>query len=223
MNQIHLDEELQNLRSGLAIMAGEVERMVELTRDCYAKRDSALGIQVMDLDRSIDEHEIALEKQCLDVLALRAPFATDLRIVASTLKIVSELERIGDHSVNISKRFANIVKQPSTLDDKWINEIGTESLRLVKRSFDSFLSKNVELARSVIKDDDIVDKLYLNTYEELLKIMQKDPMTVVRGTQLILIIKNWERIADQATNIAEEVIFMVEGRNAKHSYLDEGN
>ncbi len=223
MNQIHLDEELQNLRSGLAIMAGEVERMVELTRDCYAKRDSALGIQVMDLDRSIDEHEIALEKQCLDVLALRAPFATDLRIVASTLKIVSELERIGDHSVNISKRFANIVKQPSTLDDKWINEIGTESLRLVKRSFDSFLSKNVELARSVIKDDDIVDKLYLNTYEELLKIMQKDPETVVRGTQLILIIKNWERIADQATNIAEEVIFMVEGRNAKHSYLDEGN
>jgi phosphate transport system protein len=223
MNQIHLDEELQNLRSGLAIMAGEVERMVELTRDCYAKRDSALGIQVMDLDRSIDEHEIALEKQCLDVLALRAPFATDLRIVASTLKIVSELERIGDHSVNISKRFANIVKQPSTLDDKWINEIGTESLRLVKRSFDSFLSKNVELARSVIKDDDIVDKLYLNTYEELLKIMRKDPETVVRGTQLILIIKNWERIADQATNIAEEVIFMVEGRNAKHSYLDEGN
>jgi phosphate transport system protein len=223
MNQIHLDEELQNLRSGLAIMAGEVERMVELTRDCYAKRDSALGIQVMDLDRSIDEHEIALEKQCLDVLALRAPFATDLRIVASTLKIVSELERIGDHSVNISKRFANIVKQPSTLDDKWINEIGTESLRLVKRSFDSFLSKNVELAKSVIKDDDIVDKLYLNTYEELLKIMQKDPETVVRGTQLILIIKNWERIADQATNIAEEVIFMVEGRNAKHSYLDEGN
>ncbi len=223
MNQIHLDEELQNLRSGLAIMAGEVERMVELTRDCYAKRDSALGIQVMDLDRSIDEHEIALEKQCLDVLALRAPFATDLRIVASTLKIVSELERIGDHSVNISKRFANIVKQPSTLDDKWINEIGTESLRLVKRSFDSFLSKNVELARSVIKDDDIVDNLYLNTYEELLKIMQKDPETVVRGTQLILIIKNWERIADQATNIAEEVIFMVEGRNAKHSYLDEGN
>ena len=223
MNQIHLDEELQNLRSGLAIMAGEVERMVELTRDCYAKRDSALGIQVMDLDRSIDEHEIALEKQCLDVLALRAPFATDLRIVASTLKIVSELERIGDHSVNISKRFANIVKQPSTLDDKWINEIGTESLRLVKRSFDSFLSKNVELARSVIKDDDIVDKLYHNTYEELLKIMQKDPETVVRGTQLILIIKNWERIADQATNIAEEVIFMVEGRNAKHSYLDEGN
>lgn len=223
MNQIHLDEELQNLRSGLAIMAGEVERMVELTRDCYAKRDSALGIQVMDLDRSIDEHEIALEKQCLDVLALRAPFATDLRIVASTLKIVSELERIGDHSVNISKRFANIVKQPSTLDDKWINEIGTESLRLVKRSFDSFLSKNVELARSVIKDDDIVDKLYINTYEELLKVMQKDPETVVRGTQLILIIKNWERIADQATNIAEEVIFMVEGRNAKHSYLDEGN
>lgn len=223
MNQIHLDEELQNLRSGLAIMAGEVERMVELTRDCYAKRDSALGIQVMDLDRSIDEHEIALEKQCLDVLALRAPFATDLRIVASTLKIVSELERIGDHSVNISKRFANIVKQPSTLDDKWINEIGTESLRLVKQSFDSFLSKNVELARSVIKDDDIVDKLYLNTYAELLKIMQKDPETVVRGTQLILIIKNWERIADQATNIAEEVIFMVEGRNAKHSYLDEGN
>jgi phosphate transport system protein len=223
MNQIHLDEELQNLRSGLAIMAGEVERMVELTRDCYAKRDSALGMQVMDLDRSIDEHEIALEKQCLDVLALRAPFATDLRIVASTLKIVSELERIGDHSVNISKRFANIVKQPSTLDDKWINEIGTESLRLVKRSFDSFLSKNVELAKSVIKDDDIVDKLYLNTYEELLKIMQKDPETVVRGTQLILIIKNWERIADQATNIAEEVIFMVEGRNAKHSYLDEGN
>jgi len=223
MNQIHLDEELQNLRSGLAIMAGEVERMVELTRDCYAKRDSALGMQVMDLDRSIDEHEIALEKQCLDVLALRAPFATDLRIVASTLKIVSELERIGDHSVNISKRFANIVKQPSTLDDKWINEIGTESLRLVKRSFDSFLSKNVELAKSVIKDDDIVDKLYLNTYEELLKIMRKDPETVVRGTQLILIIKNWERIADQATNIAEEVIFMVEGRNAKHSYLDEGN
>ena len=223
MNQIHLDEELQNLRSGLAIMAGEVERMVELTRDCYAKRDSALGIQVLDLDRSIDEHEIALEKQCLDVLALRAPFATDLRIVASTLKIVSELERIGDHSVNISKRFANIVKQPSTLDDKWINEIGTESLRLVKRSFDSFLSKNVELAKSVIKDDDIVDKLYLNTYEELLKIMRKDPETVVRGTQLILIIKNWERIADQATNIAEEVIFMVEGRNAKHSYLDEGN
>jgi phosphate transport system protein len=220
MNQIHLDEELQGLRSGLAIMAGEVERMVELTRDCYLKRNAALGTTVLDLDRSIDTHEIELEKKCLDILALRAPFATDLRIVASTLKIISELERIGDHSVNISKRFINIVNQPSTLDDKWINEIGSEALKLVKRSFDSFLSKNVDLARSVIADDDIVDKLYAKTYDEVLKIMQKDPGAVERGSHIILIIKNWERIADQATNIAEEVIYMVEGHNAKHTYLD---
>ncbi|MFM8234441.1 MAG: phosphate signaling complex protein PhoU [Holophagaceae bacterium] len=220
MNQIHLDEELQDLRSQLAIMAGEVERMVELTRDCYAKRDPSLGLKVIDLDRSIDAREIILEKKCLDILALRAPFATDLRVVASTLKIVSELERIGDHSVNISRRFINIVNQPSTLDDKWINEIGSEASKLVKRSFDSFLSKNVEVAKSVIADDDIVDKLYLKTYDELLKIMQKDPTSVVRGSQMILVIKNWERIADQATNIAEEVIFMVEGHIAKHTYLD---
>ncbi len=223
MNQIHLDEELQSLKSNLAIMAGEVERMLELTRDCYAKRDVSLGKQVIELDRSIDNHELNLERACFNILALRAPFATDLRIVASTLKIVSELERIGDHSVNISNRFTQLVIEPSTLDDKWINEIGTEAIRLVKTSFDSFLSNDVAQARSVIKDDDIVDKLYVNTYDELLRVMHKDPTAIERASKLILIIKNWERVADQATNIAEEVIFMVEGHIAKHSYLDRGH
>lgn len=221
MTEIHLDQELQGLRSGLAVMAGEVESMIIHTRDCYLNKDVSLGQKVLDLDQRIDQHEIALEIKAFDILALRAPFASDLRLVSSTLKIISELERIGDHCVNIAKRYMNLIKSPSALDDSWMNEIGNESYNMVHKAFDAYLSRNTELAKQVISEDDIVDNLYLKSYNELISSMTKNAYVIPQASQLILVVKNWERIADQATNIAEEVIFMVEGKNVKHSYLDQ--
>lgn len=215
----HFDNELRDLKFSLLAMAGQVEEMILLTHNSLMERNDGDARRVNDLDKGVDELELRLDQACIDLLALRAPFASDLRLIASTLKIVPELERIGDHCTNIARR-ALILNPllPLDLGDS-LRRLGEETLSMVRRAVDAFVNGDAELAKAVIASDDSVDALYVGINRELLRLMLADPMTIERASHLIIVIKNWERIADQATNIAEEVLFIIGGVSVKHPYL----
>ncbi len=217
----HFQDELKELREGLMAMAGQVEWILELTHRALMERSDELADQVAALDEAVDEQELKLDHLCIDLLALETPVARDLRLVASTLKIIPELERIGDHCSNIARRAKLLNPQPTILAGDAMERLGQACQSMVKRAVDAFVNGDAELARAVIADDDQVDDLYRRIFGELIRIMLADPLCIERASHLILVIKNWERIADQATNIAEEVLFILEGRNVKHSYLQE--
>lgn len=215
------DSELKELRDGIMAMAGVAEEMIDLTIQALSERSSAKAEKVQALDRQMDEWELRLDQVCIDLLALRSPAATDLRLIASSLKIVPELERIGDHCCNIARRAAYV--HPPILSGDGLHRLGSETRRMVRQAVDAFVGRDAGLARAVILADDSVDELYGQIYRELLRQMMADPLCIERASHLILVIKNWERIADQATNIAEEVLFILEGRSAKHAYLRGGS
>jgi phosphate transport system protein len=213
------DAELRDLKFGLLAMAGQVEEMLQLTQQALSERSSHKAEKVSLLDTRVDEAELKLDQACIDLLALRAPFASDLRLIASSLKLVPELERIGDHCCNIARRALVLNPQVPVLPGDDLQQLGAMTQSMVHRAMDAFINGDAELARAVILDDDQVDTLYLHIYTELLRKMLADPLCIERSSHLIIVIKNWERIADVATNIAEEVLFILEGVNVKHSYL----
>ena len=215
----HFENELRDLKFSLLAMAGEVEAMIHLTQEAFQERSDAKAERVSLLDRSVDEMELRLDQACIDLLALRAPFASDLRFIASTLKIVTELERIGDHCCNIARRALVLNRQAPVLKGELLQKLGEETLSLVRRAVDAFVNGDADLAKGVINDDDKVDALYGELNRELLRLMLADPLTIERASHLIIVVKNWERIADQASNIAEEVLFIIGGVNVKHPYL----
>lgn len=215
----HFDSELKDLRDGLMAMAGMAERMIELTREAIVQRRTAVIPEVEILDQGLDEQELRLDRLCIDLLALRAPIAADLRLIASAIRIIPELERIGDHCGNICRRARLLNEQPPVLPGGLMERLAGETQSMLRQAVDAFVAGDAILARAVIQADDSVDNLYQALYRELLKLMLADPLCIERGSHLILVIKNWERIADQATNIAEEVLFIVEGRSAKHPHL----
>ena len=213
------DQELRGLRDGILSMAGLAERMIDLTSQALTERSRHKADEVMALDRGLDEWELKLDRLCVDLLALRAPAAGDLRLIASSLKIVPELERIGDHCCNIARRATYV--HPPILSTGSLERLGQETRSMVRMAVDAFIGSDAGLARTVITSDDSVDELYGSIYRELLRLMMSDPLSIERASHLILVIKNWERIADQATNIAEEVLFILEGVNVKHRYLHD--
>jgi phosphate transport system protein len=199
-------------------MAGQVEEMLTLTEQALLERSNAKAERVAELDREVDAAELKLDQSCIDLLALRAPLASDLRLIASTLKIVPE-ERIGDHCCNIARRALILNVQPPVPVNDPLGRLGRDTHSMVRRAVDAFLNGDAALARAVILEDDQVDALYGQLFTDLLKGMLADPLRIERSTHLIIVIKNWERIADQATNIAEEVLFILEGVSFKHRHL----
>ena len=218
----HFDTELKELKNGLVTMAGQVEEMIDLAVGAMVQRSDNLAERLRDLDRTVDEQEIALDQACIDLLGLRAPFASDLRLLASSLKIIPQLERIGDHCKNIGRRALILNRQTSVLNPDYFERMGSAVRGMVRNSVDAFLNGDAELARSVIASDDIVDELHLKIFGELLRMMLGDPLCIERSSHLIIVNKNFERIADHATNIAEEVLYILEGVNVKHAYLRQG-
>ncbi len=217
----HFDNELRDLKFSLLAMAGQVEEMISLTQDALVRRNTEAADRVLALDKEVDEWELKLDQACIDLLGLRAPFASDLRLLASTLKIVPELERIGDHCCNIAWRAKLLAVQPAVLTGDELERISVNTATMVRNAVDAFVNGNAVEARAVIAADDAVDSDYVHTYKELLRAMLADPLTIERSSHLLMINKNWERIADQATNIAEEVLFILEGKSAKHPYLQQ--
>jgi len=212
----HFQKELEELKENLLKMAAMVEEAIRDSVQSLVKRDSDLAQKTFEWEDRINKMEITIEDMCLKLLALRQPMASDLRIITATMKIITDLERMGDQAVNIAERAISLNQEPQLkpyIDIPRMTEI-TQSM--VKDVLDAFVTRNSKLARSVCERDDLVDVLNDQVFRELLTYMISDPRTITRAVHLMIVCRCLERIADHATNIAEDVIFMVDALVIKH-------
>lgn len=215
------DDELDELLSELLYMASLAEKAVEMAILALQNRDAVLAQQVIAEDGLIDQLEIKVEKNCIALLTYHEPMAGSLRQVVSALKINNDLERIGDHAVNIAENTLQLLREPlleSLLD---IPRLAKLAQQMVRDAIDAFVHRDAATAIAVCRKDDEIDALNRQTLHALITHMASAPDIISPGLSLILVSKNLERIADLSTNIAEEVVYMVEARTIKHVVLDE--
>jgi phosphate transport system protein len=214
--ETYFQKELGELKHSLLRMASLVEEAIRNSVESLVKRDSELARKTFDGEDRINNLEIEIEDLCLKLLALRQPMAADLRFITSAMKIITDLERMGDQAVNIAERAISLNQEPLLkpyIDFPKMAEI-TQSM--VKDVLDAFVTQDSKLARSVRERDDLVDELNDQVFRELLTYMMSDPKTITRAVHLMIVSRCLERIADHATNIAEDVIFMVDALVIKH-------
>ena len=211
------DEELAELRARLLTLGGKVESEIAESVRALAERDSKLAEQVLNADREVNRLEIEIDERCRRLLVLRQPAASDLRFITTAMKIVTDLERIGDQAVNIAQRALELNREPQLKPYIDLPRMADRAQRMVKESLDAFVAGDTALARQVCAADAEVDALKEQIFRELLTYMMEDPRTVSRAIRVILISRFMERVADHATNIAEMVIYLVEGKMVRHT------
>ncbi|HEX9689032.1 MAG TPA: phosphate signaling complex protein PhoU [Thermoanaerobaculia bacterium] len=212
----HFAELLEELRRNLILMGGEVERQIQRAIEALTELDASKARDVIMDDEGIDRMEVAIEEQAVALLALQQPVAVDLRFLIAALKINNDLERIGDHAVNIAEgaeRLAANKQLRPFVDLQYMSEV---AMSMLKDSLDAFVNRDAELARKVIKRDDILDEKNISIIRELLTYMAEHHNLITYGLELISISKNLERVGDLATNICEDTIFIAEARWVKH-------
>src|SRR4030043_1386115 len=210
------DAELNALNEKLLNMARLAEESVATAVKSLKERNEALAQYVFKREESLHLLEIGIDELCLRLLALRQPVATDLRFITSAMKINTDLERMGDQAVNIGERAISLNQEPQLKPYIDIPRIAEIAQSMVKDVLDAFVTRNSKLARSVCERDDLVDGLNDQVFRELLTYMISDPRTITRAVHLMIVCRCLERIADHATNIAEDVIFMVDALALKH-------
>jgi len=210
------DLELKELKEKILYEGGLVEKAIQNAIKALLERDSERARGVIDSDDIINSNEIEVDELCLKLLALRQPAARDLRFITTAIKINYDLERIGDMAVNICERVQEINQEPQLKPYIDIPKMAEIVQIMVKESLDSFVREDVQLALKVTRDDEQVDQLLDQIFRELLTYMMQDMRTISRATRLLFISKYLERMADHAVNIAELVIFMVEGKIIRH-------
>ena len=211
------DQDLDKLRTMILAMGGKVENMIVGSVTSLSERDSDLASRIIAMDHEVNGFEVAIDEKCLELLALRQPAARDLRFITLALKIVTDLERIGDQCANMAKRVLEINEEPPIKPYIDIPRMAQWTEIMLKEALDAFVRGDVDLAVKVCKDDQYVDELNIQIQRELLSFMIEDPSTITRAINLNYISKYLERIADHATNIAEMVIFMVKGKDIRHT------
>lgn len=212
----HFDQQLGALRKNLIQMASLIETAIANAVKSLIERDSDLARLVVQSDEQVDALELEIDKQCVDLLALRQPLAIDLRFITSSIKITNNLERMGDLAVNIAERVIPLSQEPQLKPLIDIPRMATITQTMVKDSIDAFVNRDTELARSVYQRDSTVDAMNDQIFRELLTYMMQDPANITRAVHLILITRHLERIADHSTNIAEEVVYIVKAKVVKH-------
>jgi len=216
----HFVQELQSLKELLLMMGGRTEAIVRKSIESLRRRDPALAEQVFADDRAIDRLEIDVEERCIRLLALQQPLASDLRFITAALKISNDLERAGDHAVNIAGGAQRLAGTPDAKPRVDIPRMADCAVGMLHESLDAFVRRDAESARRLVRRDDEVDELNRQMFRDLLGSMIEDPSTIPRAMELVLVARNLERIADLATNVAEEVVFIAEARIIKH-HADE--
>ncbi len=223
MNHEHIstafDIELNELRQSILVMAGKVELMIANSVKSLVNRDTPLAEQTIAFDHEVNGAEMAVDERCLELLALRQPAARDLRFITIALKIVTDLERIGDQCANIAKRARELNEEPPLKPYIDIPRMAHWVEVMVKEALDAFVQGDAAMAVKVCKDDSFIDELNNQIQRELLTYMIEDPATISRALKLNYVSKSLERIADHATNIAEMVIFMVKGKDIRHTIV----
>jgi phosphate transport system protein len=213
----HFHEELEALKQTLLAMGGLVEDQIRHVMQALVNRDDALATEVIERDRQVNAYDVEVDAQCVELLALHQPAAGDLRFITTAMKIVTDLERIGDQAVNIGQRVIELNREPQLKPYIDLPRMAARAQAMVKESLDAFVARDTELARRVRAEDDEVDALKEQIFRELLTFMMEDPRSIPRAIRLILISRCMERVADHATNIAEMVIYLVEGKMVRHT------
>ena len=211
--QLGLDE----LKERLLEMGGMAEAAIELAADSYRKRDGRLAQQVFEREKMINQSERVIDEMAVDLLAMQQTMATDLRFVLAVLKINSDLERVGDLAVNIAQRSLDLVQEPEVEIPVDIARMTTAVSTMVRRALESFLSAKSDVAQAVLEMDNIVDRMKDEAFINLVAQMKNNPDKVRAYLDVLLITRSLERIADHATNIAEDVIFWVSGADVRHN------
>jgi len=217
MTQRHFDEELAELKAKLVRMAGLAEDQIDKALAALLNRDSAQARQVIERDHQVNALDVEIDEECIRLLALHQPAARDLRLVTTAMKISTELERISDLAENICERTIELNEEPQLKPYIDIPRMGNSARMMVKESIDAFVKDDAALARKVLTDDDLVDDLMEQVFRELLSYMIEDTQTISRAIRLSFIAKYLERVADHATNIAELVVYLVEGKIIRHT------
>jgi phosphate transport system protein len=210
------EKDLQTLRDKLLAMGGRAEAMIAESVLCLAERDSRLGKHVIASDAEVNKLEVEVDDLCRRVLALRQPAASDLRFITTALKIVTDLERVGDLAVNIAERAIDLndsLPMPIYGDLPHLAQLAQTQL---KDSLDAFVAGDAERAEALLGRDELLDALFLKLFNDLLALMMEDSKHVRRATNLVFVAKHLERIGDHAMNIAEMVIYMVRGTDVRH-------
>lgn len=206
------DQELDLLKRTIVQMGGLAERQLESAIQSVVRRDSDLASRVVQVDVQLDDYENQIDNEAVRMLALRQPLAQDLREIISALKIASDLERIGDYAANVAKRAIALSQVPVVRPVHTIPRMGRLVQEIIKEVLDAYADKDLERALSAWSRDEEVDDLYTSLFRETLTYMMEDPRNITPCTHLLFIAKNIERMGDHATNIAETIHFLIEGK-----------
>lgn len=213
----HFHEELEALKQTLLAMGGLVEDQIRRVMRALLERDDAMAQEVIERDRQVNTYDVEVDEQCVSLLALHQPAAGDLRFITTAMKIVTDLERIGDQAVNIAQRVLELNREPQLKPYIDLPRMAEKAQRMVKESLDAFVARDTALARQVCGEDAEVDALKEQIFRELLTFMMEDARTIPRAIRLILISRFLERVADHATNVAEMVIYLVDAKMVRHT------
>ena len=219
----HFAEELDELKRRLLAMGGVAEERVRAAMQALVERDRELIAEVIHGDQEVNRLHLEIDDRCFKLLALYQPMAVDLRTIVSTVKINSDLERVGDLAVNISEAAERYVMHAPVKPLIDLPRMGDMAQRMLHGALDAFVSRNSEAAQAVLAQDDFLDSLKNQIFRELLTYMLGDPRTIQPGIELILIARHLERVGDHATNIAEDVIFIVDARDVRHHAIERVN
>ena len=213
----HFEEEFDRIKSKILMMGSLVEDQIRNALTALVERDEALARQVIENDHKVNTFDVEIDEMALDALVRYQPVARDLRFVTTAMKISTELERMSDLAENICERAIELNEEPQLKPYIDIPHMAERARIMVKESLDAFVKMDSALARKVIDDDDFIDNLTEQLFRELLSFMIENPKTISRAIRLSFISKYIERIADHATNVAELVVYMVEGKIIRHT------
>ena len=214
--QRHFEEQIADLKRELLLMSGRAEAIIRKALESLMRRDARLAEEVFGDDKHIDRMEIDIEEACINLLALQQPLASDLRLITSALKISNDLERVADHAVNIAGCAKVLMGQAEVRPLPDLPALAEKSIAMLRDALEAFVRADADAARRLVLRDDEVDDLNRHMFAELIRRMIADPKEVERSMTLVLVGRNLERIADLATNVAEEVVFIAEARIIKH-------
>jgi phosphate transport system protein len=212
----HFHDELSDLKVRLLTMSGEAEAALALAVEGLLQRSAVKAVQVIEGDPLLDAMEVEIEEQCIRLLALQQPMARDLRMITSALRIASDLERVGDHAVNIAQSTQRLLEASPIAPEPELVEMARSAREMLADALEAFVRGDANGARAVCARDDRVDALHRSVFRILLTHMMENPRNISAGMELILVSRNLERVADLATNIGEDVVFLVEGKSIKH-------
>jgi phosphate transport system protein len=216
----HFHEELAYLKQRLTALSGEAEEAIGNAVEALLKRDLTLAQEVIRSDRAINALESGIEEQGFQLIALHQPMAKDLRLIFSAIRIVNNLERVGDHAVNIAQSAERLLAYPHIVPEPELVEMARLARQMLGDALSAFVRGDSQLARDVCRRDDAVDALNDSVFRILLTHMMEDPRSIGACMELLLVSRNLERVADLATNVAEDVVFVAEGHTIKHHAED---